>query len=547
MKRFAILLGTALLAYVIFLQFIFPGYVAPPVPYHNDMYWALGFVVNGWSFPFFLHWPRPVFYETLLAAGHLGLEGSLAALTLIVLADLALALALLERFVLKRSIPWWLALCTMLLAMSGPGFYAQPAFDVGYHLALLFGLLGMWVWESQFELRPWAAWTGAAVCFCLSTLSNEGFAPALALYGIFTAARLYRRPVLATAALALPVLAVVVSAVDGRLTHSPFVVFGAAKTYPYRIDLSPHSLLQCTQFYLSGLANPAFACVLAVCIVGLWNNRRLLAGGAFLVGGLALYTPYLLLPNHLDYTYQWPPMPLLMLIVPLAWTQAPVASRPRSTANAALAAILVGAIAFQSTQYAAIKAVYRARLEHNRRILASVRAHATQIAAAHSILLRGLRFANDPWAQNAASVSGIVPFRGEWAVETEPGYPPADEQADAVPVHPGEIGYRRYDLVIDFTKSGDIARVFRPRRITVASVGAMSAQHRSSVHVDPGFYRYVDELTVYRVSASGRACAIVNVQQMAAYGGFSQVETVRHGVDFLARTAPPIHACPWPR
>lgn len=485
MKRLIALLGAAVAAYLLFQQFVFPGYIAAPVPFHNDMYWAITFVAKGWTFPFFLHWPRPVFFETLLFAGHFGLEGSLAFLTAIVLCDLAIVLALLERFVLKRSIPWWLALGTMLLAMAGPGFYAQPGFDVGYHLALLFGLLGIFAWESLWKKSAAAAWALTAVCFCLSTLANEGFAPALLLYGVFCAVRYRRAPALAVAALSLPLIALAASFADGQLTHSPFVAMHAAKDYPYRIDFSPHSLLHCAEFYLAGIANPAFLLLLLACLPGLWYNRRLPIGAGFLVCGFALYTPYLLLPNHLDNIYQWPPMPLLMLLIPLAWTPSPVTNRPRALANAALVFVLGAAIAFQTTQYRDVKNVYRMALAQNRNIVAAVRAHAPLISASHSILVRGLTFVTDPWAQNGQSVSDIVPFNGTWGAETEIGYPPANDQPNVTPVPADEINYKRYDLVLDFDPAGRIVRAFRPKGYKNVPLEAQSAFYPEGILPPP--------------------------------------------------------------
>ncbi|MHB1551268.1 MAG: hypothetical protein ACYCX6_08780 [Vulcanimicrobiaceae bacterium] len=446
--RILVLLAAALLAYLLFLQFIFPGYIAPPAAYHPDMYSSVEFVANGWNFPFFLRWPRPVYFETLLFAGHFGFEGSLVFLTAIVLADLALALALLERFVLRRPIPWWLALATFLLAMAGPGFYAQPAFDVGYHLALFFGLLGIYAWESLRQRYTVVALLLTGVCFALSTLANEGFIPALMLYGIVAAVRERRRYAVAAVLLALPAVAIAISFADGQFTHSPFVALHAAKDYPYRIDFSWHSLLYCARYYLSSLANPAFFALLIACGVGLWYNRRLLIGLALAVCALALYLPYVILPNHLSEMYQWPPMPLLMLLVPLAWTPSPVLSRSRFAANAAIALVLVGAIAFQTTQYRDAKNAYRAVLELNRQMIAALRSHARPIARAHAILIRGLTLAAQPSAQSAQFVSRELGFSGEWTVETEPG------NAD----------YRNYDLVVDFDAAGHIVHTYRPSR-----------------------------------------------------------------------------------
>lgn len=454
-SRLAALFGTAVLAYLVSLQFIFPGYIALPVPFHNDMYWALEFVAKDWNFAFFLHWPRPVFYETLLLAGHFGLEGSLVFLTAIVLFDLALAVAELERFVLKERVPLWIAFLTFLLAMAGPGFFGQPGFDVGFHLALLFGLLGIWAWEARGRFES-ISWLVAAICFCLSTLANESFAPALVLYGVVCAVRERRFPASAAAALALPVLALGVSFADGQLTHSPFVTLHAPPTSPYRVDLTFASLLHCAGYYVSGLLNPAFLALAIVCGAGLWRSGRLPIGLGITCAALALYTPYVVLPNHLTDIYQWTPMPLLMLVVPLAWSAARTHAR-LPVLNTVLALAVVGSIAFLTTQYAGDKSWYRTSLATNRATIAALREHSKQIGGARRVLVEGVAFVMNPWEQNAASISRIIPFNGRWFIETASGVPPVEVQRNAEPVRASRIS--GYDLVLRFGPGGGLVTI----------------------------------------------------------------------------------------
>ncbi|MHB8147815.1 MAG: hypothetical protein ACYDGM_11240 [Vulcanimicrobiaceae bacterium] len=459
--RILLLFGTALLAYLLFLRFVFPGYIAPPAAYHSDMYWSADFVANGWNFATFLTWPRPVFFETLLLAGHFGFEGSLLFLTAIVLLDFALALALFERFVLQQPIAWWMVLGTLLFAMVGPGFYAQPAFDVGYHLAILFGLLGMYVWESLARRNTIVALALTGIFFALSTLANEGFIPVLFLYAVVAAVRERRSYATAAAVLSLPLIAIALSFADGQLTHSPFIAMHAAKNYPYRIDLSPQSLLYCTQYYVSSLANPAFFALAIVCAVGLWLNRRLPAALVIVVAAFSLYLPYVVLPNHLESLYQWAPMPLLMLVIPLAWTASPGTARRPLMTNAAIVLVLLCAIGFQTTQYRDEKNWYRVVLEQNRNMLAALRSRAPQIARSHAILVRGLTFVTQPWTHNAQFLSRELGFSGEWTVETEPGYAPIESQTNARPIQPNRIHYKDYDLVLDFDTSGKIVSAHR--------------------------------------------------------------------------------------
>ncbi len=206
-ERFGVRLGIvfvmALVAYVVTLRFFFPGYLALPIPYHPDMYWSVDFASKGLNFADFLSAPRPLFYEVLLFAGHFGLVGSLLFLNAIVLLDLALAIVLLERVILHRKLPWLIVLGTLLFAMVGPGFFKQPGYDVGFHIALLCGLLGVAVWELRSQKHQIAALCLTGLLFVLSALANESLIPAIVIYGAVAAFRNRRSPAIA-AALAAP-------------------------------------------------------------------------------------------------------------------------------------------------------------------------------------------------------------------------------------------------------------------------------------------------------------------------------------------------------
>jgi len=226
------------------------------------------------------------------------------------------------------------------------------------------------------------------------------------------------------------------------------------------------------------LLNPALGALLIACAMGLWLNRRLLLGLVVFIAALSLYLPYVVLPNHLSEVYQWPPMPLLMLLVPLAWTASPRGARPKLAANAAIALTLIVAIGFQSTQYREQKYWSRVVLEQNRSVLAALGSLQPQISRSHAILVRGfaLSFETLPWAQNAQFLSHELGFTGEWSVATEPGYPPIQPQAHARPIRSDRIDYRDYDLVIVFDSAAKL----------VGSYGA--TQFASIPRSEPLFY-----------------------------------------------------------
>ncbi len=458
LSRLVIVLVTAVVAYCLTQRFVFPGYIALPIPYHPDMYWSVDFVTRGLNFVGFLTSPRPLFYEALLLAGHFGLVGSLLFLDTIVLIDLALAIVLLERLILHRTIPWLIVLGTLMWAMAGPGFYRQPGYDVGFHIALLCGLLGVYVCETHTKKNAIATLGLTGILFVLSALANEGLIPAIVIYCIVAAFRNRASPALALTLAVLPLVVVAAAFGDSQLTHSPFIKMNARGAYPYKIDLSAPSLFLCARFYLSSLLNAGFLVFLTVTGAGLWLRRRLKIGVALLVAALSLYIPYCVLPNHLDIAYQWVPMPVLMLLFPLAWLGAADAPRISTKMNVAvrfaLALSLLFALGFQATQYLAPKRWTEVALAQNRAVVSALHSLNPQISASRAVLLCGLEFGRWPFMESALFLSRELNFRGEWSVATEPGFPPIENQSDARAITYGRIRWSDYDLVILFNRDG---------------------------------------------------------------------------------------------
>ncbi|HET9392518.1 MAG TPA: hypothetical protein VFO29_03175 [Candidatus Rubrimentiphilum sp.] len=494
LERLGAVFVTAVLAYFLTLRLFFPGYIALPIPYHPDMYSAVDFASRGLNFASFLLAPRPLYFETVLFAGHFGLEGSLLFFDAIVLLDLALAIVLLERVVLHRRLPWLVVLGTLLLAMAGPGFYKQPGSDVGFHVALLCGLAGVCVWELRSQKHQIAALCLTALFFVLSVLANESLIPALVIYGVVAAFRSRASPAIAAALAGLPFLAIAASFGDSQLTHSPFVKISSAATYPYKIDLSLTSVLLCARYYVVSLFNAGFLTLLAVSAFGLWLRRRLKIAAILVVAALSLYLPYCVLPNHLNDVYQWVPMPLLMLLVPLAWADSPdelsAGSNVKLAGRVALALSLCFAIGFQSTQYLDQKHWTAVAIAQNRAVIDGLRSMKSRISAARSVLVTGLAFGRWPFMQSAAFLSHELNFPGEWTVTTEPGFPPINYQTVARPIDYGRIRWSDYDLIVVFNRDGKLAAAYNREqfRAEVARLGLRRLSNRGLVDLMNLYY-----------------------------------------------------------
>lgn len=454
----------AVVAYLFVLQVIFPKYIAPLPAFHSDMYIAPDFAAQGVPFTKLLFWPRPVLWFIIRLSGQLGYEGSVIFTTVVTLLALALALTLLERFVLRRVTPWWLTLGTFMLAMAGTNFYFVVGYDIATSSALLFGLTGIYVAEAR-KPTP-VTFLLTLLFFVLSSLSKESFVPAMIVYGT---ARLIRGPRGGANAVffALPFLAAAAALLDARLAHSTFVVLSSSDANPYRVSLAPDSVFVSAKFYLAALENPAFILLLLCCAAGVWINGRTRAAFGILTAALALYSPYLVLPNHRLFYYQWAAMPLLMLLVPLAWMpktgaageSEPEAGTPRVrlVARAAIVASLIYAIAgLGAAEFSPFGNWSLAEQDYNRSVLAGIRSLKPTLGAADSVLVVGITNVFHPW-HDAEFLSRELGFKGVWYVAAGPGTLPIDPQPHAQPIAYDQIHWGDYDWVVVFADDGRLA------------------------------------------------------------------------------------------
>lgn len=317
-RRFSFHFVIAVIAYFCALGFVFPKRVAPLSAFHSDIYGQVNAIpiVGGLIHAFTL--PRPVGVALSQIFGRLGLEGLMAIQISYTVALLALSMTLCESFLMKRMIPWWIAFLTFVVAMSAPSFYFSAGYDPG-NLAFFVAMLGVFVWESRSNVI--FAWLLAVVLFTASALIKENVLPALAVYAFVVAFRDGRASgARAFVIVAMPFVAAAIAFGYERAIHSPFTNVGNAQDNPYAVNLHPESILAGIRYYISPLWNLSFVALLFNCLLGVWLNRRLGIAAFVVLAALALYVPYVILPNHLLGYYFWVPWPLLMLLIPLAWT-----------------------------------------------------------------------------------------------------------------------------------------------------------------------------------------------------------------------------------
>jgi hypothetical protein len=460
----------AVVAYVTTLAWIYPRYFAPFVPFHSDEYQGVNFVAHGMSAAEFLAWPRPVSFLTMFVAGHLGVTGSLICYAAVTLAVLVLAMMLLERYFLRARIPWYVALAAFVLAIAGPGFYFSVGYDIEYSLAALFGLLGIWAWESRSEQRPYLALALYAICCVTSTLSKDSFVPALVVYGV--AAAFFRGPLdrpLRAAVLLVPLAAVAISLADAALSHSPFVSLGSAPDSPYFVSFALSSLTASAAFYLSPLFNLAFCVLLAACLAGAWLQHRLGLALALTLVAVLMYAPYFLLPNHWDVCYWWDGMPLLALLVPVGWVSHGGDRRRRLWSRVTIGVALAATLLFFALQSADSEA--EQFLLHQQAINANLLAalHGLQGELQHvdRVLVTGVTYRFHPW-MNGDFLGPALAYRGTWTVAADPDYGPVPKQKTVAPIAYSAIRWNDYDLILVFDDDGKLLRALTPSEFDAA-------------------------------------------------------------------------------
>ncbi|HKE38157.1 MAG TPA: hypothetical protein VKB39_12020 [Candidatus Baltobacteraceae bacterium] len=459
---FAIFFAIAAIAYVTTLLTVYPRFFAPFSAFHSDMYMPVDFVARGVPVGYLIHWPRPVYWITLLAGGHLGFKGSLVFFTALLLAALALSMLVVERFAVRAPIPWWVAFAAFVFALAGPAMYFEPGLDIGYTLALLFGMLGIYAWEARAQEKPWPAFAIAGVCFLLSVLSKESFLPALVVYGIAAGVRDRRSPVAAVAIALLPLVVAVAGITE--TAHARFVNPTADAGNPYYMSFAPASMWALWTYYSAPLRNAYIVVLLAASLAGTWMQQRLWIGITILIAAMAMYLPYVVLPNHRMYFYECAPMPLLALLVPLA-----LAPTFRWVQSATVVLLFVSIVLlcrenmhdpeqnFGLTQQAINRNAYKAII-----------AGAPQIAPAHNVLVTGLSYPYHPWIY-PAFLGPLLHFTGEWTIVHEPPYAPVEGQPHARSIEARDIRLSDYDLVLAFNDKGELTKAYDPQTTAAAS------------------------------------------------------------------------------
>jgi hypothetical protein len=299
-----------IIVHALVLKFIFPGYYDPFIPNHEDFYIPLAFVHAPIGFDTLMNWTRPVFMMFYKATGYAGIQGGTAIIVAVVIANCALTASLIKRALNlafgKEFTLTFIIYCVLLFAM--PYFYIFYTEDPGSHLSYLFLMCAAHAVLFVSKRHLWLSLFLASVFSILAYLSKETYQlVALFFSGLWF---LYYRkesikrslvPGIAT------VIGIVMSLLNNLRLNSVFVNPDAEQGNPYKMDLSPFSVLREMWRYFREGMNPAdILLVLGVAWLvysyfrkkGKKSNALLLLTIGCLAAPFLAWVPNALLPNH---------------------------------------------------------------------------------------------------------------------------------------------------------------------------------------------------------------------------------------------------------
>ena len=306
LKRFALALGLALLAYWACLQFVFPGYFSPFDPLHSDYYLIPGITADGEPLAEKLHYPRPLGFLVLWTIGHLGLAGATTVIVAVTLINAALMVELWWRLA-PFALSWWAVVLYLASLFAHPQFYLNHSHDTMATLSLAYLLLAMHCWLSwrQGGRRSW--YVAALLLLFVLAFTKETYYPAALLFWlvqVFDVPGGRRRWAVGFFA---GVVALELTAVAVNLNaRNAFIQPSADPADPYFMSLAPASLAAAFGTLLSYLFTPAAALVTALSLLLALAHRTLrLPAAVFFVAGLSALLPHAVLPNHIAPEYGW--------------------------------------------------------------------------------------------------------------------------------------------------------------------------------------------------------------------------------------------------
>ena len=447
--------AAAVAVYLFVLKFVFPGYIRPFSPHHNDFYIPPGLAFDEFSFWQHLHFPRPAGFFLLELTGLLGLNGWVLVFILIALLNVVAVVRLSERLAGRRAYPPW-ALLYMLLVLTHPCFYMDYVHDALATASLLYILLAMHAWLSFKETNRRRYLGFCFVLFLLAWMTKETyFLSALVFWGVET---IRSRDKLRRAA-GLTLVALAATFAVGLLLEvfsiNPFISTHSSPGSPYYISFAAASVARCYFQLLQSLFTPLSLGSVLLALCSLWRNRSMLFyGAALFVAGLVALLPNSVLPNHIDLMYAWTGACLAFSPVLFIDWRPPLRLSSRGAVPVAVA-LLLGYAAVRANRPAYDQWNWNLAQERSNRNIIQSFPDLKQAPGRH-FLASGVSVPFHPWTTSSFIRAKFGPHR-DWTVIQPRGSHPVSKPPVAF-VDAAQVDITRFDQAFGYAEDGRLLR-----------------------------------------------------------------------------------------
>ena len=309
--RTLLLAAIVLAAYWACLTFLFPLYFNPLVPHHSDMYIPVGLLNR--SFGEVAQFPRPLANLFLQFTGLFGVQGSIAAVVLLVLSGLVAFVRSISGFTLAGT-----ALFSLVL-FGHPQFYFQHRHDVPAALSFALMLTAVYFAQRWMQLASRRALVLGCTAVLLMGLTKETYyVSALVLTAglLWLEGNMHLRRCLIVLASFGVIEAACLAYNTARYKH--YLGSALSSGAAYSPNLNPLSLATTLAIYVKELVSLPALLLLGVAFLVIGKDRLRLAT-LYVLAGIAALLPNSALPNHVEAHYAWAAAPLVfapLLLLP---------------------------------------------------------------------------------------------------------------------------------------------------------------------------------------------------------------------------------------
>lgn len=394
---------------------LFPGFLDPAAPSHDDLYRYFLISQAKWEATDWLT-PRPLMIVFLhLLGGIIKTPTALwAVLSFTSVFFIATLLRFVERFFTAKLPPINIFFYALLI-FSLPSSWEIHQLDYGGMLSGILCVVGLTVFATRLRTRAEAdasLFIGPFLIYWLALETKPTFSILILAVSIVFAA--HRRDTISTVAMVAVLLISVLVFLKDKFLHSPFVGAAGAGVYEVRISFS-HNCSALTKYLTAAVPYPFLPGLSIIYAIGVINKRTRWITCLAPVLAVTAIAPMALIPNRVLTLYAWYASVFFLLplvLLPLAVGMQRFAAA-HNIAFVGIAALLAGHWWFTSCSEASSSYFY-ATSKYNRNVQDSLdvlRAKSPHLNTS-PILISGLRGPSHAFRQQAyiKACSGLAEY-----------------------------------------------------------------------------------------------------------------------------------------